>query len=96
MPTWSFKTAERHTRDTSTRGWYWQIDTSHAMIAIASTRLFPTVGECIANARQNGFRGEVEIPETLTDATVITCEEGDYVHGIVERSISGRANRAAV
>ena len=96
MPTWCFKAAERHTRESSTHHWYWQIDTQHALIAITSTRLFPSIEECIADARDNGFRGEVEIPDNLHSASVISCEEGDYVHAIVQQSVRGRANRPVV
>ena len=93
MPTWCFKAAARRTRTSSTPQWYWQIDTRHTMIAITSTRLFDTITECIADARNNGFRGEVSVPDALDDSSVITCEEGDYVHAIVRRSVQGRANR---
>ncbi|HYC44969.1 MAG TPA: hypothetical protein VED01_05735 [Burkholderiales bacterium] len=93
MPTWCFKAAERRTRESSTHQWYWQIDTQHTLIAITSTRLFPTLAECIADARDNGFRGEVEIPQNLHSDSVINCEEGDYVHAIVQQSVRGRANR---
>ena len=95
MPTWCFKTAMQRTRESTSHRWYWQIETQHAPIAITSIRLFPTIEDCIVDARENGFRGEVEIPDPTTSAT-ITCEEGDYVHGIVERSVSARANRPAV
>lgn len=93
MPNWCFKTAARRTRETSSHDWYWQIDTDHTLIAITSMRLFPTIEECIVNARENGFRGEVAMPGTLTHPAMITCNEGDYVHGIVQRSVSERANR---
>lgn len=96
MPIWCFKTAARRTRETSRHDWYWQIDTQHTLIAITSTRLFPTIEECIVNARENGFRGEVEMPGTMTHPAMITCEEGDYVHGIVQRSVTERANRPPV
>jgi hypothetical protein len=93
MPTWCFKAAERRTRESSTHQWYWQIDTRHTLIAITSTRLFPTIEECIADARSSGFRGAVDIPEHLHRDSVINCEEGDYVHAIVQESVQGRANR---
>lgn len=95
MPTWCFKTAARRTRDSSTNQWYWQIDTQHTLIAITSIRLFPSIEECIADARDSGFRGEVEIPETFSHPANIVCQEGDYVHGIVQKSVSDRANRPA-
>jgi len=93
MPTWCFKAAARRTPEPSAPQWYWQIDTNHTMIAITSTRLFDSIEECIADARDNGFRGEVEIPATLDASSVITCEEGGYVHAIVQRSVQGRTNR---
>jgi hypothetical protein len=95
MPTWCFKTAARATRASTVHHWYWQIDTQHTLIAITSTKLFTTIEDCIANARENGFRGEVEVPEGLSPPATITCEEGDYVHAIVERSVTARANRSA-
>lgn len=96
MPTWCFKAAARRTRESSTHQWYWQIDTRHSLIAITSTRLFTSLEECIADARQNGFRGEVDIPGSLHAESIITCEEGDYVHAIVQQSVRGRANRPLV
>ena len=93
MPTWCFKTAARSTRASTVHHWYWQIETQHTPIAITSIRLFPTIGECIVDARENGFRGEVDVPEDISLPAMITCEEGDYVHAIVERSVSTRANR---
>lgn len=91
MPTWYFKTAIQRTRYTATQQWYWQIDTQHSVIAITSQRLFATLADCIADARENGFRGEVEIPASLAHPAMITCQEGDYVHAIVERSMRERA-----
>jgi hypothetical protein len=96
MPTWCFKTAANHTRVSFTHDWYWQINTQHTPITITSTRLFPTIEACIADARDNGFRGDVEIPVSLTLPAMITCEEGDYVHGIVQRSVTALTNRRAV
>ena len=96
MPTWCFKATASRSRPPSTHQWYWQIDTSHALIAITSTRLFDSIEDCVADARDNGFLGAVELPATLDDTSVITCEEGDYVHAIVRRSLQGRGNRPAV
>ena len=95
MPTWCFKTAAQRTRNSATNHWYWQIDTQHALIAITSKRLFPTIEDCIADARASGFRGEVDMPDELAHPAFITCEEGDYVHAIVQRSVSGRPQLAA-
>ena len=93
MPSWCFKTATRSTRESVVHRWYWQIDTQHTLIAVTSTKLFETIDACIADARDNGFRGEVDVPDAITLPAMITCEEGDYVLGIVERSVSARANR---
>lgn len=93
MPTWCFKAAANRTRESASPEWYWQIDTQHELIALTSTRLFATLRECIENARANGFRGDIDIPEVLNESSVITCEEGGYVHGIVQRSVQGRAPR---
>ena len=95
MPTWCFKAAARLERESAAPAWYWQIDTNHSMISIASTQLFDSLDECIANARENGFIGDVEIPDALDASSVITCEQGHHVHAIVRRSVQGRANRAA-
>ena len=96
MPTWCFKAAARRVRDSATLQWYWQIDTNHSLIAISSKQMFDTIQECVANARENGFRGEAAIPAALDASTVITCEEGNYVHAIVHESMPGRANRPVV
>lgn len=94
MPTWCFKSAAQRTRLTSSNPWYWQIDTQHTMIAITSKRLFPSIEECIADARENGFQGEVDVPQEVVHPALITCEQGDYVHGIVQRSYTERQLRA--
>ena len=93
MPTWCFKSAAQRTRHTSTHRWYWQIDTQHTLIAVTSPRLFATIDECIDDARENGFRGEVEIPEQVMHPAVICSEEGDYVHAIVQRSYERSQHR---
>ena len=95
MPTWCFKSVEQRTQDSSTHQWYWQIDTQHTLIAITSKRLFQTIEECIADARESGFRGEVDVPGDLSLPAMITCEEGDYVHAIVQKSVSERGNLPA-
>jgi hypothetical protein len=94
MPTWCFKAAARRTRTSAPR-WYWQIDTNHSMISIASTELFDSLDECIVNARMNGFLGQVDVPAIVDESSVITCEQGDHVHAIVQRSMRERANRTA-
>jgi len=85
MPTWCFKAAlPRHARDSAAMRWYWQIDTSNPLIAVTSPKLFPTLDTCIANARANGFRGEVELPARIGGDTVINCEQGDLAHGAAQ------------
>ena len=86
MPTWCFKSALQRTRHTSTQRWYWQIDTQDTLLAITSKQLFATLEECIADARAYGFRGDVEASEDVDHPALITCEEGDYLHAIVQRS----------
>ena len=92
MSTWCFKSTMQYLRDpdTSPHCWYWQIDTRHAMIAVTSPRLFPTLEQCVDDARENGFRGEVEMPEELEHPAVIECNEGSYVHAVVQRSVHAR------
>ena len=84
MPTWCFKAAlPRHARDSAAMRWYWQID-SNDQVAVTSPTLFATLEACIANARDNGFRGAVALPERVGGDTVINCDEGDHVHGFVQ------------
>lgn len=91
MPTWCFKSALQRTRHSSTQRWYWQIDTQDTLVAITSKQLFSTLGECIQNARAYGFKGEVDVSEDTAHPALITCEEGDYLHAIVQRSVHERA-----
>ena len=91
MPTWCFKSAASVTSDRAAHQWYWQIDTQHALIAVTSPRLFATIEACIDDARHNGFRGDVDIPDDVAHPALIRCEEGDYVHAIVQRSVSARS-----
>lgn len=94
MPTWCFKSALQRTRHTSTQRWYWQIDTQDTLIAVTSKRLFSTLDECITDARAYGFMGEVDLSEDMAHPAFITCEEGDYLHAIVQRPVRARAYRA--
>ena len=95
MPTWCFKSAAQLSGEAAHQ-WYWQIDTQLELIAVTSPRLFPTIEECVADARENGFRGDVDIPEEVSHPAFITCEEGDYVHAIVRRSVSERSHARAL
>ena len=94
MPTWCFKSALQRTRYSSTQRWYWQIDTQDTLIAITSKRLFPTLDACIEDARAYGFKGTVDLPQGMAHPAVITCEEGNYLHATVQRSVAERVYRA--
>lgn len=93
MPTWCFKSTTQYLRDpqSAPHFWYWQIDTQHAIFAITSPKLFPTLDACVMDARENGFRGELEQPDDLAHPAVLVCEEGPYVHAIVQRSVNARS-----
>ena len=93
MATWCFKSALQRTRLTSMQRWYWQIDTQNTLIAVTSKQLFSTIDECIENARAYGFKGEVDLPEDMTHPAFLTCEQGDYLHAVVQRSVRERAYR---
>ena len=95
MPSWCFKSAAQRTRVSSTNQWYWQIDTDSADLSITSPRLFASIEECIEDARGNGFRGEVDVPDEVVHPAFITCEEGGYVHSIVQRSWTERRHARA-
>jgi hypothetical protein len=95
MPTWCFKTQEQLNPYTASPQWYWQIDAEHTLIAISSSRVFATLEQCIAHARAHGFRGTVEVPQTLTYPAVIRCEDEDYMPGLMQAPSSGRARRSA-
>ena len=94
MPTWCFKTASRHTRDSHTHQWYWQIEAEHAL-SPTSIRLFPTIEECVADARENGFVGEVGLPDALSHPAMIACDQIDFPAGGVERLMFQRSERRA-
>ena len=58
MPTWCFRTADSTPGAALGQEWFWQIDSEETPIAILSSRNFATLEECIAHAREHGFRGE--------------------------------------
>jgi hypothetical protein len=95
MPTWCFKTADPPSDPSSPPQWYWQIETDAAPIAILSSRVFASLDECVAHARENGFRGDVDVPRTMTYPAVIRCQDDDYVPYLLNRSKRGRSNRSA-
>ena len=65
MATWCFKTAARHTRDTQTQQWYWQLDEGYSFL-LTSMRLFPSLEECVRDAQAKGFQGALHVPPLLT------------------------------
>ena len=94
MPTWYFKT-EQSSDPAAPHQWYWQIETDAAPIAILSSRVFASLNECVAHARENGFRADIDVPQTMTYPAAIRCEDDDYVPYRLNRSGRGRANRSA-
>lgn len=94
MPTWCFKTAEQGADVPAAHQWYWQIETEETPIAILSSRFFASLDECIAHARENGFRGDVDVPATLTYPATIRCGEDECLPYLLNRSKRGRSNRS--
>jgi hypothetical protein len=88
MATWCFKTAMRHTRETHTYQWYWQLDTDNSVL-LTSMRLFDTLEECVANAQERGFRGALQVPVDLTYPAVLTWTEGAPLRGSGRSPTSG-------
>ena len=79
MATWCFKTAALNERNSSRHLWYWQIDTQDAMLFTA-IRLFGTLDECVADARGQGFGGQLTLSAAVAHPAVITwTEDGDGV-----------------
>ena len=79
MATWCFKTAALNERNSSRHLWYWQIDTHDALLFTA-IRLFATLEECVSDARDQGFRGQLTLPVAVAHPAVITwTEDGDGV-----------------
>jgi hypothetical protein len=95
MPTWCFKTAESRTGAAVNHQWFWQIDSDETPIAILSSRQFATLDDCIAHAREHGFRGVVHVPPMLTYPAVIRCDEAKCPPYLLTRSQRGRARRPA-
>jgi hypothetical protein len=71
MATWCFKTAALNERNSSRYLWYWQIDTHDALLFTA-IKLFPTLEECVADARYQGFGGHLTLPHAVAHPAVIT------------------------
>ena len=74
MATWCFKTAALNERNSSRHLWYWQIDTQDTLLFTA-IRLFGTLAECVADARDQGFRGQLTLPVAVSHPAVITWTE---------------------
>jgi hypothetical protein len=94
MPTWCFKTTESSSRAALDQQWFWQIDSEDTPIAIVSSRCFASLDACIAHARENGFRGDVDVTGTLTYPAVIRCGEERCPPYLLNRSQRGRARRS--
>jgi hypothetical protein len=77
MATWCFKTAALNERNSSRYLWYWQIDTQDALLFTA-IKLFPTLDECVVDARQQGFLGHLTLSHAVSHPALITwTEDGD-------------------
>ena len=76
MATWCFKTAALNERNSSRYLWYWQIDMQDALLFTA-IKLFSSLEECVADARQNGFGGQLTLPVAVSHPAVVTWIEGD-------------------
>jgi hypothetical protein len=75
METWCFKTATRHTRESETHQWYWQLDAGNSFL-LTSMRLFPSLEECVLDAREKGFDGALHVPSMLSYPVTLTWTEG--------------------
>ena len=79
MATWCFKTAALNERNSSRYLWYWQIDTQDALLFTA-IKLFPTLEDCVADARYQGFAGQLTLPQAVSHPAVITwTDDGDGI-----------------
>ena len=88
MATWCFKTAALNARNSSRHLWYWQIDTHDALLFTA-IKLFPTLDECVSDARNQGFSGQLTLPASVAHPAVITWTEG--INGSSTTRIDERA-----
>jgi hypothetical protein len=75
MATWCFKTVMRHTRETETQQWYWQLDEGRSFL-LTSMRLFPSLEECVVDAQAKGFQGALHVPPMLSYPVTLTWSEG--------------------
>ena len=75
MATWCFKTATRQTRGAQAQQWYWQLDEGYSFL-LTSLRLFPSLEECVLDAREKGFEGALHVPSVLSYPVTLTWTEG--------------------
>jgi hypothetical protein len=92
MPTWYFKSTQR---SSGRYEWYWEIESDATPIAISCSRTFATLDECIGHARDHGFFGTVDVPETITYPAFIACEAIERRANPAGRYGGSRANRPA-
>jgi hypothetical protein len=92
MPTWYFRGTQR---SDGVYEWYWEIESDATPIAITCSRVFATLEECVAHAREHGFFGSVDVPDAITYPAFIACEATERRANPARRRASGRANRSA-
>jgi hypothetical protein len=88
MATWSFKTAALNERNSSRHLWYWQIDSQDTLL-FTGIKLFATLDECVADARDQGFRGYLTVPAGVAHPAIITWSED--AEGVSTTRIDQRA-----
>jgi hypothetical protein len=88
MATWCFKTAALNERNSSRYLWYWQIDSQDTLL-FTGIKLYPTLEECVADAREQGFRGNLTLPSALSHPAIVTWSED--AEGISTTRIDQRA-----
>ncbi len=76
MLRWSFNTVTDETGAESAGKWYWRANAHEPPTLVTSAQLFPTLDECAADARCNGFRGSVvPMGDSLCHPVMIGLEE---------------------
>jgi hypothetical protein len=88
MATWSFKTAALNERNSSRYLWYWQIDSQDTLL-FTGIKLFPTLDDCVTDAREHGFRGHLTLPASVSHPVIVTWSED--AEGISTTRIDQRA-----
>ena len=69
--TWKFKTVAETTLTSAAHYWHWQVVLADKSVRL-STRLFGTLGECVQDARRNGFTGIVD----SLDGRIVSTSNG--------------------